>query len=219
MNRILSTVSVFLLSGLFCFSAKADNSGSDQVTCDYQVGEFTSFEVNVPADIVYESGRPFLSIAGQEKALSYIEVKSENGQLVVKSKKKFKNFRKLSIIASSDCLEHIRLNGAAEFECERGFDTESLTVQLNGACELDLDNISADKMDFTLNGAGEIDLEHLNCLERINVVVNGAGSAKLSGTAGSADLKINGAGSVDAKELNCKNVSSSVNGVGSIKTR
>lgn len=219
MKRFLSIAAAIISTLAFASVANARTAGDEYVTRNFPVEDFTGLSISIPADIVYESGKPFLSISGPEKSISVLEVDCTDGKLTISSNRKIRNLKKISVIISSDHLKNLQLNGAAEFECEHGFRTDNFSVTLNGACSLEMESIRAVDMDVTLNGAGDIDFEKLNCSGRLKICVNGAGSADLSGSAYFADFKINGAGSIDAKKMDINKMSSSINGVGSISTR
>lgn len=212
------SLAVLAFTGISVSAKTPDLLGGEMINKEYNVSDFTMLTLSVPADVVYEAGRTFLSVEGPEKIVNSLDVKVSNGRLTITTRNKLRNVRKLSVIASSARLDAIDINGACDFTSERGFESKDLKININGAGDVEIDNIYAESISATLNGAGDIELDDIDCAGNLSIRINGAGSADVSGRAGSADFKINGAGSIDAEDLSCNRVNPSINGVGSIKT-
>jgi len=209
-----------ILSFILIFVAAASTALAQDANKTYNVTDFTKLSVCVPASVEYETGKPTLSIFGTERAINNIIVKCDDGKLVITSDKKWNtNLAKVDIIITSSSLSDVDLNGAVDFETEKGFECKNFSVKINGAGSFDADNIIADSFSSKLNGAGKIDVDSIECQGKLSCTINGAGNAEFSGIANYANLKINGAGSIDAKDLDCKNYNTAVNGVGKIQTQ
>ena len=184
----------------------------DQVT-----GEFHSLQCNIPGDVIYTPGSCALSLNGPDNVLQHITVKNENGTLVIKTDgTTFRNFKKFTVTLSSPVLEDLTFNGAVDFSAPQGITALDFKAIVNGAGDIDINGLQADKASLTVNGAGDATLHGLDC-ESLTVAINGAGDAVLTGRSGSADLSISGAGDIDAKQLDCADISSKVRGIGSIR--
>ena len=180
-------------------------------------GEFHSIQCNVPGDVIYTPGDCAISFNGPDNVVQHIKVNNDNGTLVVKTDgSTIRNLKKFTINLSCPVLEEIVFNGAVDFKAPQGITALDFSAVVNGAGDVELSGLKADKADITVNGAGDIDIYDLDC-ERISVAVNGAGDAVVSGLAAKADLSISGAGDIDASELQCDDIDAKVRGVGRIK--
>ncbi|MEM6631288.1 MAG: head GIN domain-containing protein [Bacteroidota bacterium] len=131
-------------------------------------------------------------------------------------------------------LERIEAHGALRLESENTLKVDELDIHVSGASEADL-NIHVDYLDLRasgasdidlkgkaqecklqVSGAGEIDAEELKT-EDMDVSISGAGEARVYVT-DALDVKVSGAGSVKYTG-NPKNISQSISGAGSVKSR
>lgn len=180
-------------------------------------GEFHSIQSNVPGDVVYTPGNCAIKIEGPDNVLQHIKVYNDNGTLTIKTDgTKFRKLQKLSIKLSSPVLEDLDFNGAVDFNAPEGITALDFNLTVNGAGDIFIAGLKADRAALTVNGAGDVDVDDLDC-ERVAVAVNGAGDANVAGRAASANLSISGAGDIDASGLQCPKIESSVHGIGRIK--
>ena len=187
------------------------------ITQDNVTGKFHSIQCNVPGDVIYTPGDCAISLNGPDNVIQHVKVYNENGTLIVKTDgTKFHQLKKFTIRLSSPVLEELNFNGAVDFSAPEGITALDFNLTVNGAGDISIDGLKADKAELTMNGAGDVDIDRLDC-ERINVAVNGAGDVRLAGQAAHADLGISGAGDIDAASLRCDDIDSKVRGIGRIK--
>lgn len=200
------------------FGEEPISASDNYITRDNMMtGEFHSIQCNVPGDVIYTPGDCAISFNGPDNVVQHIKVNNENGTLVVKTDgSTIRNLKKFTINLSCPVLEEIVFNGAVDFKAPQGITALDFSAVVNGAGDVELSGLKADKADITVNGAGDIDIYKLDC-ERISVAVNGAGDAVVSGVAAKADLSISGAGDIDASALQCDDIDAKVRGVGRIK--
>ncbi len=196
--------------------ANAEPADKVFISKDFPVSDFIELEVDVPADIKYETGEPYCHIEGSSGIIDKLDVKITGNSLKISTSRKFRNIKKLDIVLSSSTLVKLSLNGTAEFECKRGFETESFKSVCNGAADISIDNLIAEDVRININGAGDIGLENLSA-RKTDVQINGAGEVSLSGSSKDVKAVINGAGNIDVKELRYDTISASTNGVGRIE--
>lgn len=207
------------------------------------VKDFDALVISLSAKIDYQCGTsPYLELSGAtEKLLESVEVIEQDGVLTLGMKKgaSLQNIRRIRVRVGSTKIARIDLPGAVNFRthgpirCD-GFFSLSLTgaaeaeigeleadevvLKLGGAGSMKVNGAQCKSMKTTVSGAGGLDVTGLNCAGLLESSVNGVGGATFAGRSDSANLKINGAGVIDVKKLDCKNIRSSLNGVGSIKT-
>ena len=192
-------------------------ASDNYITRNDMTGEFHSVQCNVPGDVIYTPGDCAISLDGPDNVVQHILINNENGTLVVKTDGvTVRKLKKFTIRLSSPVLEEAVFNGAVDFSAPQGITALDFNVVVNGAGDVGINGLKADKAAVTVNGAGDIDIDKLDC-ERLSVAVNGAGDAVVSGKAATASLTISGAGDIDASELRCPEIESKVRGVGRIK--
>ena len=196
---------------------KAITASSNYITRNDMTGEFHSIQCNVPGDVIYTPGDCAISLEGPDNVLQHIKVNNDNGTLTVKTDGVvIRKLKKFTIRLSSPVLEDLDFNGAVDFDAPEGITALDFRLTVNGAGDINIEGLKADKAAITVNGAGDVDVEKLDC-EHISVAVNGAGDANVAGRAGSATLNISGAGDIDASKLQCASIESKVHGIGSIR--
>ena len=182
---------------------------------------FDVLTINIPCDVVYETGTPKVVIIAHEKYMEHIVVEQDgNGRLSIKTDdKKIRSFKDTKVYVTSDVLSSLTINGAADMECKHGIrSTGDFSLTLNGAGDLDIAGLEAADVTIKCNGAADLGLSGLKAAN-LDITVNGAGDVKVAGEADRAWLTINGAGDIDAINLEAASIRPSVHGVGSIRTR
>lgn len=222
MKRIIIIAAVALVAIAAIASSKLSGSIANAepadkvyISKDFPVTDFIELEVNVPADIEYETGAPYCHVEGSSGIIDKLDINVTGNRLKISTDRKIK-ITKLDIVLSSSTLRGLNLNGACDFECERGFETESFKAVCNGAADVSIDNLIAGDVRININGAGDIELENLSA-QKTDVQINGAGDVSLSGSSKDVKAVINGAGDVNVKELRYDTISASTNGVGRIE--
>ena len=211
---------LFASAMLFCvlLAASPRKVEENPVTQDVNIVEFTDLSVSIPCVINYEAGEPAMRIEGFDRSVKNVLVKNVNGKLTITSERKLvRNLSRIVITLSSSTLNSVSVNGAAEFRTVEGFENTELSISVNGAGIINASNVTADNLKVTVNGAGKLNMTELFCQESLKFVINGAGDAVVAGYAKNANVKINGAGGVDIIGLSTEKLSTTVNGVGSIR--
>ena len=223
---ILATlVSLTTLTGCM-FTVGGSNGGTiinagEEQTRTFDVAPFDILTINVPGDVVYESGAPKIVIVAPEKYMEHVVVEPDgDGAIVIKSDdKKIRSFKNTKIYVTSDCLSELTINGAVDMECKHGIRSNGdFSLTLNGAGDLDIARLEAADVTIRCNGAADLELSELKAAT-LDVTVNGAGDVNVSGQVDRAWLTINGAGDIDATRLEAATIRPSVHGVGSVRTR
>ena len=185
----------------------------------FEVGDFSRFELGVPADVTYsQADGCSLSVTMDENLFEYLSVSVEDGTLKVVSKgASLRNFKKLSMTVSSPSLERLECNGAVDFEAEEVVGGEEFVMKVNGAADVNIGQLDAKSARFDVNGAADLDVRFV-AAEDVTLRISGAGDAKLSGKTRDVSVTVSGAGDVDLTRLEYENLSKQVNGMGSVKT-
>lgn len=231
MKRIVFIAAVAL--GIAVLSA----SSQSIVTKAVEVAAFDEIVAKGKFDVKYFPGEQSVKLCGPQKALDKFTVNVVNGVLTLDAgKTTFIRNDRIVVYIGAPSLKSVRIEGAGDFEADRGISAKDLELTVAGAGDIEVKRIEADNVRVAINGAGDIDLEYANCdiiditvngagsadlegieCRKVKATINGAGSAELAGHAKEADVVLNGAGSLDISELRCDNLNSQVNGIGSIK--
>ena len=187
------------------------------ITRDNVTGEFHSLTCNIPGDVQYVPGDCSVSLYGADNILKHVTVSNENGTLVIKSDgTNFRNIKTFKVNVSSPVLEKADFNGAVDFSAPKGITALDFALQINGAGDIDIQGLAADKASVTVNGAGDARITGIDC-ETLSVDINGAGDATVAGRATKASLQVSGAGDIDAGALDCNEIESKVRGIGRVE--
>jgi len=239
---VLSSCTFIKINGTPLSGKNVENVSADVLTKSFEVADFGKLILNVPANVEFEAtDTPYMEVSAPSNVVEQLVLTQENGSLKLEFRNKivFRGLKNFKVRLGSSRLSELVANGAADFNCAKGFSTgdfsvrisgagdidikklqaENVLIQINGAGDLNMEDTDCASMNVTVSGAGDIDLHGLDCEGTVKVVVNGAGDAVLTGKAGDADLTINGAGEINIKGLDAPVSNSSVNGIGSISKR
>ena len=186
----------------------------DLKSTEYNVGAYTAVDIRTGMELIYsEEVSDKVVIEIQENLIEYLDVRVENGVLIVDTKNPINtgskdpkiyisnpDLSKISVsgfIIMSDCDKIsgesfvLEVFGAAEIEAE--FDVDELHINGSGAVNMDLSG-RADTADINISGAGAIEAMELQTKSAF-VAISGTGDVEIS-CSDNLDVDISGAGSV-----------------------
>lgn len=199
-----------------------DDDDDDYKTKTYDVGTISSIDANGLFSVIYEqtSGETDVSVKAKDKVFECLDVKNDDGMLVLKlNLKDGKSYTlpPIEVKVRTKHLTYVELSGSGSFTCEKGIKTESLKIRSSGAGSVEIKDISAkNSIEIMTSGAGKVNLDGAKAKD-LNVEMNGAGKITLGGKTGNATYKLNGVGVIDAESLKADNVRSDRAGIGSIR--
>ena len=206
-----------------CFSFHMNGSGikcnGPVVEKDLELKDFTSIVVNGSSDIILSQADTYsVVVTANEEVFDHIDYRIQGGVLTIGTKNNVTlRAEKYEIAIALPELESFIINGAADLNQTGTYTSEKdLTVQVNGAGDLNFIGIKVPNLTFTVNGACDIKASGLD-VQNLVVNVNGAGDAVLSGKAVTAHFSVNGAGDIDARNLECESYTTHRAGVASIR--
>lgn len=209
------------------------------LTREYDLSGFDAIRVSGCYDVrfVQTEGEYAVSVETFENIFDLISVRVEDGTLVL-GHQGDKPFRTdfLKVLVKGPALKSVYIEGSADLDMNSFKSADNLEIQVFGAGDFRLDDISCDAFEVEVNGAGDLNVKGLCCSRsavtvngagdvdlqfvaapEVEVSVNGAGDVRLSGTAGKVSCSISGAGSVDARTLTYEQFDGHKAGVGSIR--
>lgn len=187
------------------------------VTRSFDLEPFSAIECSFACDIYYSQGAQGVELSAAENIIDRIVIKVENGVLKIGSDgSRIRNAGQTKIYVSSETLKALQSNGAMDFETRGPLALEDFVIQVNGAADLEISDITASSIKLDINGAADAEIERMSCV-KLEVYIKGAGDCELSGRADDAFVSVSGAGNVDVSDLRSTTFNSSVKGAGVIE--
>ena len=181
-----------------------------------ELERFSSIECNFPCDIHYTQGPQSVELNASDNIIDKIDIKVVNGVLKIGTNaNKVRNTGKTRLYISSETLKSFVGNGAVDFHSRGALNVEDFSILVNGASDIDIDNITASNIKLDVNGAAEAEIDRIDCI-KLEVYIKGAGDCDLSGRAEDAFVSVSGAAKVDVSDLRASKFNSSVKGAGII---
>lgn len=179
-------------------NSRGDKATEDCVTNDYPVGDSISkIIIDGASDMDFSIGAPSLTISAPARIANHLKITEEGNTLTIGTDgTRISNWENVEMTMSLPTLQRIECNGAIDFEAGDLDCGGDLSIELNGAGDINIDNLTVGNLELVINGAGDIELD---------------------GTAASAYIEVNGAGDVDITGLSCDNIKTEKNGIGRIR--
>lgn len=187
---------------------------------DLELTGFDRIVVNGSADLKYAQAEgDGVEVTANKDVFPYLRFRVEEGVLYLETVDSVQlKAEKFEVYVASSILRSVTVNGAADASIVAIDSDEDLAITVNGAGDVEMENIRVPRLDYTINGAGDLEASGLK-VGKLYVSVHGAGDIKLAGEAEYASLSVSGAGDIDALELSCPNIEKNKSGVASIRTK
>jgi hypothetical protein len=156
-----------------------------------------------------------LSVTMDENLFPYLEIKSGDDELSVRTQKGIViNPSRLEINASSKELKKVTVSGCIDFVTANAFKSDRLEIGISGASDVKINHpAQIDRFSVGISGAGDLIAEQLTCKE-VECNISGAGDIALKGKADRARFTVSGAGDIKAYDLIVKYLECKVSGSG-----
>jgi hypothetical protein len=176
---------------------------------------FSKIEANGGFKIAWSSGKPGLSVTGDENILPLIKTTVKGDTLTIESEDSYEFSDAIVITLSSEYLKSARLNGGMALSV-KGLKTDELQLEVNGASKVTLDG-AATNFRAQLNGASELDAKalktqtsdismagaghgYVNASKKLTASVAGVGMLKYTGNPESVSKNVAGLGSIESAD-------------------
>ena len=210
MKRIFYIAAMALLCSS-CFHVNTNYTGDINpikgtgpvISKTFDFKDFDTIEINGGADVTFNQSSIYeVTVRTQESIFDWLDYKVEGSKLVLQVKdKRSVRAEVFDIVIQAPELNKVVVNGASDFDI-RGLRIDGdLDVQVNGAGDLNFDQIACESLSVQVNGAGDAKLSSLNIRKTLKVEVNGAGDVDITGRAQDVSLDVNGVGDIDATGL------------------
>lgn len=178
----LLIMSLVLLSAPGCMipiadftSGKLIRGNGIVVTEERSIEDFDSIEVHgaIQLELTCQA-EPSLSIKAEENLLPIIETNCRDGLLVIRSTEAYKSTK--PIIVKTSCSKLVRYQGVGATEGKvDNVESESLQVELSGACSLVIQKGKVNSLKASVSGASSMNAGNV---EASNAIVTTSGASK-----------------------------------------
>lgn len=128
-----------------------------------------------------------------------------------------KNTPAITVEVSAPSLKGIVVYGAGSIKIKDTLKQEDdLSVNINGASDVDVKKLDIQNLFIDINGAGDIAIKEAKCSGNATLTINGAGDADADIECANLKTIVNGAGDIDFN-VKCNEVYAECNGAGDIK--
>ena len=181
----------------------AINGEGDVISKSFDFKDFDRIVINGHADVDFTQSSTWeVTVRTQENVLEWLDYKVEGTTLVIETKDHREiRSKTYDIVIQAPELKKLTVNGASDFNVKGLRMDDDLDVEVNGAGDLDFDQITCNSLSVEVNGAADANLTSIDILKKLKVQVNGAGDVKITGNAVDVSLEVNGAGDIDASGL------------------
>ena len=210
MKKIFYIAAVALLC-TSCFHVNTNYTGGKNaikgagpvISKTLDLKDFDTIEINGGADVTFNQASVYeVTVRTQENIFDWLDYKVEGTKLILQIKdKKNVHAEVFDIVIQAPELNKVLVNGASDFDIKGLRIDGDLDVQVNGAGDLDFNQVACESLSIQVNGAADAKLTSLEVRKDLKVEVNGAGDVEITGSAQDVSLQVNGAGDIDATGL------------------
>ncbi|PKL82952.1 MAG: hypothetical protein CVV24_07425 [Ignavibacteriae bacterium HGW-Ignavibacteriae-3] len=179
------------------------------------VGEFSRIDAGGAFTIRVKVGNnTSLNVSAEENLLGFIRTRVSGNTLEIDTRKNISPRKEVIIEITTPVLDRIEVSGANNVNVDN-ISTDEFHVELSGAGNIDMSG-EVEKLKAELSGAGNINAKNLKAKD-VRISVSGAASANVFASR-SLDASVSGVGSIDYYG-NPQKTKTDVSGVGSISRR
>ncbi len=181
--------------------------GNGQITSNEIIlNDYKEMSIHGSKVVVYEQkadATPYIIIETDENIMPLLDIRSENGVLVIKNEKNISP-SSFKIYTNSTALEKVSSSGSSKIHLSGDINTPSLTVSVSGSGKVNGDNIICQDFRGTVSGSGNLKVN--GSATNVRISTSGSGKVDVSEMpATTAECRISGSGT------NIVNVSESLN--------
>ena len=236
---MIMRTSIFILSVLICclFSCKSSSqTGKGRQSVD----TFTKIASSAGIDVYFtQENSHTVEIIADDDIYDKIEVKVENGTLVLKRKDgtSFPKRRNISIKAyvSAKELKSLAFSGGADFSAEN-LKCGKLSIAASGGSDVEINKLDASECSLAFSGGADCEIGRLEASKvslafsggsdgeiyivkaaSVSASASGGADLTLKGKVDNLSINVSGGADADIRELKCSNISSNKSGGGGIR--
>ncbi|MBI9045871.1 MAG: DUF2807 domain-containing protein [Anaerolineaceae bacterium] len=197
---IISILTMILLSAcnLYVFGNPVIKGSGEIISKEYDVSNFDKVVINSYGRMILkQSGVESLEIEAEDNILPELEVEVRNNTLYIGfNEPEWKD----TILPTRTIIYFLNVKEIEELE-------------INGALDIEADDVETTEFTITTNGAGNFEFDSLD-VKDLNVILNGGAKFEMSGEAINQDITFNGAGEYYAGDLETQATNIIIRGAG-----
>ena len=179
------------------------------------VDAFNKIETEGPLAISLVQGpKPMLNIEGPISIVKDLEVKVNNGRLIIDNNADDEEDQIKVEIVTDQKVSSVEISGATKFASKNQF-TKEAYLTISGASTVSITD-DLDKLKIESAGASKIHLEDIK-IKHLEIEMAGASKAKISGSGDSFDLDMAGAAAIKGSKFTVKNATIEAAGAANIE--
>ena len=209
---------VLILGACSSANSEAGQAGGSRSTGqrDFQVGEFHKVGLEGAHDVIVTvGGAPSVRAEGDSEALERLDIRVENGELQVGSRRNgwfSRNHGHVTVHVSVPSLDGASLSGSGNLRIDRA-EAETFAAQLAGSGDIQIGALRARRADFDIAGSGGITAG--GQADEAEIDIAGSGDARLDAlqtrrakvsVAGSGDVSLRATETVEGDLLGSGNL-------------
>ena len=186
---------------------------ADVVAKEYPVKDFSEFVASGESEIeISQTGQEYLRIEADAEVMKYVKV-DQTGQRVSVWAKKDGNFfdwfkhdsAKIKVILHVKNLDYLELSGAANADVN-DMSADQLKIDLSGAANADFTKLQVNELELDSSGAANLRIDTINA-GSLSVDLSGAANMDVKSVSATDQLhaKASGASNIRAVKLSAKN--------------
>lgn len=209
-----------------CVNIVKKKDGGKKITKNVKVQPFKRINLQTACEVHFvQADSVSVKIVGPENVIRHIKTTSDGTELTIQHTRNngWKNLRScddVDIYLTSPDLISVLMRGAGDFNIDQHLDTDTLTIRLEGAGDVEIKDLICDEVNVEMKGAGDIELEqviaskasfklkgvgdvkaHLAKCDWAQCELEGVGDIELSGTVRHFRHKVRGTGSINTDDL------------------
>lgn len=216
----IALVIAFLTASLVSIQAKTIKASGRYITKEISAASFSSIELLGSENVLYSqstNGKSGIKIYASDNVMDLLDVRVENGVLIVGYKKSVSIWgnNSVTIIAYSPSINNVIIKGSGDVALKSAIKSNILSFKINGSGDITGSSIICDELLTEIDGSGDISFQKTTS-KKLAASINGSGDIKLAGESQSARYSVAGSGDIEARNLKSQYVEAKVYGSGDI---
>lgn len=209
-----------------CVNVVKKTDGGRKITKNVRVRPFNRIRLETACEVCFvQADSASVKMVGPENAIRNLRTISDGTELTIQHTRKI-GWRSLQscddvkVYVTSPDLISVLMRGTGDFDIDQHLDTDTLTIRLEGAGDVEIKDLICDEVNVEMKGAGDIEFSqliaskasfklkgvgdvkaHLAKCDWAQCELEGVGDIELSGTVRNFRHKVRGTGSINTDGL------------------
>lgn len=198
MRRLLALSPVLFVAACSAAQSHSAQASGQRAERGFEVAAFQSVALQGPHNVVVTvGGQPSVRAEGDSAALDMLDIRVENGRLVVGTRRGWSwsgPHGEVTVRVTAPALNHASIGGSGDMR---------------------IDQVQGDRFEASIGGSGDMEIAALQARET-EFSIAGSGGIRATGTTEAADISIAGSGDMALDALQTRRAHVSVMGSGNV---